>query len=101
VSLPGYEWLKNSLESEAGKAKIEKVRKLAVLAKDAGLSLTHLALLWCNANPNVSTVILGASKKSQLEDNLKALDNKSKLTPELMARIEEILGNKPAPPQRY
>jgi aryl-alcohol dehydrogenase-like predicted oxidoreductase len=101
VSLPGYEWLKNSLESEAGKAKIEKVRKLAVLAKDAGLSLTHLALLWCNANPNVSTVILGASKKSQLEDNLKALDNKSKLTPDLMARIEEILGNKPAPPQRY
>ena len=101
VSLPGYEWLKNSLESEAGKAKIEKVRKLAVLAKDAGLSLTHLALLWCNANPNVSTVILGASKKSQLEDNLKALDNKSKLTPDLMVRIEEILGNKPAPPQRY
>jgi voltage-dependent potassium channel beta subunit len=101
VNLPGYEWLKNNLESEAGKAKIEKVKKLAVLAKEVGLPVHHLALLWCNANPNVSTVILGASRKSQLEDNLKALDSKSKLTPDVMARIEEILGNKPAPPQRY
>ena len=101
ASLPGYEWLKASLESEAGRGKIEKVRKLAVLAKDVGLPIHHMALLWCNANPNVSTVILGASRKSQLEDNLKALDSKAKLTPDVMARIEEILGNKPAPPQRY
>jgi aryl-alcohol dehydrogenase-like predicted oxidoreductase len=46
-------------------------------------------------------VILGASRKSQLEDNLKALDSKAKLTPEVMARIEEILDNRPAGPQRY
>jgi len=46
-------------------------------------------------------VILGASKKSQLEDNLKALDSKSKLTPDVMAKIEQIVGNKPNPPQRY
>ena len=99
VNLPGYEWLKRNLESEAGKAKIEKVKKLAVLAKEIGLPVHHLALLWCNANPNVSTVILGASKKSQLEDNLKALDHKSKLTPDVMDRIEEILGNKPEAPR--
>jgi aryl-alcohol dehydrogenase-like predicted oxidoreductase len=72
-----------------------------VLAKEVGLPVHHLALLWCNANPNVSTVILGASKKSQLEDNLKALDSKAKMTPELMARIDEIVGNKPAAPQRF
>ena len=101
VNLPGYEWLKRSLESEAGKAKIEKVKQLAVLAKEIGLPVHHLALLWCNANPNVSTVILGASKKSQLEDNLKALDHKAKLTPDVMERIEEILDNKPEAPRAF
>jgi voltage-dependent potassium channel beta subunit len=101
AGLPGYEWLKNSLESEAGKAKLETVKQIAVLAREVGLPVHHLALLWCNANPNVSTVILGASRKSQLEDNLKALDSKSKLTPDVMARIEEILGNRPEPPRRY
>ena len=101
ANLPGYEWLKRTLESDAGKAKIEKVKKLAVLAEDIGLPVHHLALLWCNANPNVSTVILGASKKSQLEDNLKALDHKSKLTPDVMDRIEEILGNKPEAPRAF
>src|SRR5690606_23752059 len=100
-NLPGYEWLKQNLESEAGKAKIEKVKKLAVLAKEAGLPVHHMALLWCLSNPRVSTVILGASKKAQLEDNLKALDSKSKLTPDVVAEIEKILGNKPAGPQRY
>ena len=101
ANLPGYEWLKKSLESDAGKAKIEKVKKLAVLAKEIGLPIHHMALLWCNANPRVSTVILGASKKSQLEDNLKALDSKSKLTPDVTVKIEEIVGNKPPAPERY
>jgi aryl-alcohol dehydrogenase-like predicted oxidoreductase len=101
ADLPGYEWLKARFGTAEGKAKIETVKKLAVLAKEVGLPVHHLALLWCNANPNVSTVILGASKKSQLEDNLKALDSKSKLTPDVMAKIEQIVGNKPNPPQRY
>ena len=101
VNLPGYEWLKKSLESPEGKAKIEKVKKLAVLAKEIGLPVHHMALLWCNANPNVSTVILGASKKSQLVDNLKALDSKSKMTPDVMQKIEEILQNKPEPPRAF
>jgi aryl-alcohol dehydrogenase-like predicted oxidoreductase len=47
-------------------------------------------------NPNVSTVILGASKISQLQDNLKALDHKKKLTPELVEQIERIVKTKPA-----
>lgn len=98
INLPGYEWLKRNLESPAGKAKIEKVKKLAVLAKDIGLPVHHMALLWCLNNPHVSTVILGASRKSQLEDNLKALDAKAKLTPDVLAKIEEILGNKPDVP---
>jgi voltage-dependent potassium channel beta subunit len=101
MNLPGYEWLKKSLESEAGRDKLAKTEKLAALAKDIGLSLTHLALLWCIANPHVSTVILGASRKSQLEDNLAALKHKDKLTPDVMARIEEILGNTPEGPKRF
>jgi voltage-dependent potassium channel beta subunit len=101
ANLEGYEWFKARFSTPEGKRKVETATKLTALAKEVGLSLTHLALLWCNANPHVSTVILGASKKSQLEDNLKALDHKSKLTPDVMAKIEEILGNKPAPPVRY
>jgi len=101
MNLPGYEWLKARLDSDKGKDELAKVKKLAKLADEVGLPLHHLALLWCNANPNVSTVILGASKLSQLKDNLKALEAKSKLTPEVMARIEEVVGNKPAGPLRY
>lgn len=100
-NLPGYEWLKESYESPEGKAKIEKVVKLGKLADEAGMPIHHMALLWCLNNPNVSTVILGASKESQLKDNLKSIDSRDKLTPELVAKIEEILDNKPAAPDRY
>lgn len=101
MNLPGYEWLKARLDSDKGKDELAKVKKLAKLADEAGLPIHHLALLWCNANPNVSTVILGASKLSQLKDNLKALESKSRLTPEVMAKIEEIMGNTPTGPLRY
>jgi voltage-dependent potassium channel beta subunit len=101
LALPGYEWLKKRLDSPSGRDQIEKVRQLAKLADEAGLPIHHLALLWCLNNPHVSTVILGASRLSQLKDNLKALDEKPKLTPDVLARIEEIVGNKPAAPERY
>ena len=101
MNLPGYEWLKARLDSPAGKDQLEKVRQLAKLAGEVGLPIHHLALLWCLANPHVSTVILGASRLSQLKDNLKALDSRDKLTPDVLSRIEAIAGNKPAGPQRY
>jgi len=100
-NLPGYEWLKEAWTSEAGQAKLEKVRLLASLAKDIGLPIHHLALLWCLNNPHVSTVILGASRKSQLADNLSALDSKARLTPDVIEKIEAIMGNKPAERQRF
>jgi aryl-alcohol dehydrogenase-like predicted oxidoreductase len=74
---------------------------LTALATEIGISMTHLALLWCLSNRNVSTVILGASRMSQLEDNLTALDHKDKLTPDVLARIDAIVENKPAAPQRF
>ena len=101
MNLPGYEWLKAEWQSESGKAKLAQVAQLATLAQEIGLPIHHLALLWCLANPHVSTVILGASKKSQLKDNLSALDSRDKVTPEVMAKIDAIVGNRPEGPKRY
>ncbi len=101
MNLPGYEWLKARLDSDKGRNELAKVGQLADLAKEAGLPIHHLALLWCLANPRVSTVILGASRLSQLKDNLAALDARDKVDAALLSRIEKIMGNKPAGPIRY
>ncbi len=101
VNLPGYEWLKEEFASESGKARLEKVRRLAGVAKDAGLSLAHLSLLWCLQNPRVSTVILGASRIGQLTDNLSALEHRAKMTPGVMEAIEKIVQNRPEGPRRF
>lgn len=63
--------------------------------KELNCTVAHLALAWVAKNPNTSTVILGASKPEQILDNLKALDVIPKLTPDVLEKIEEILGNKP------
>lgn len=83
------------LKSEEGQAKIEKVKKLTKIAEKLGASTSQLSLAWAAKNPNVSTVILGASKVQQVHDNCAALKLLPKLTPEVMAEIEGILGNKP------
>jgi voltage-dependent potassium channel beta subunit len=95
MNLPGYEWLTRRFESREGRARLEQVRKLAGIARDLGISTAHLSLAFCLKNPHVSTVILGASRVSQLEENLKALDHVEKLTPEVMARIEAALQGEP------
>jgi len=94
-SLPNYEWLRKELESQEGQLRIEKTRQLAPLAEELGCSLAQMALAWCLKNPNVSTVITGASRPNQVVENMKALDVVEKLTPEVMARIESVLQNKP------
>lgn len=78
---------------------LQKIRKLGEFAKELGMSLPNLALSWCIKNPNVSTAILGASKTSQLTENIKSCELKENLTGEVMAKIEEILNNKPVHPQ--
>lgn len=90
--IEGMDWLKKEVFKEG---RLDKVRALTALASEAGMSMTHLALAWCLYNPHVSTVILGASRVSQLEDNLKCLEILPKLTPDLMAQVETILDNKP------
>jgi voltage-dependent potassium channel beta subunit len=101
ANLPGYEWLKDMFQSAEGLARLEKVRALARVAEAAGLSLAHLALLWCLQNPRVSTVILGASRLGQLQDNLAALAQKDRMTPEVVAAVEAVVANRPAAPQRF
>jgi voltage-dependent potassium channel beta subunit len=83
------------LKSDEGQAKIEKVKKLTKVAEKLGASTSQLSLAWAAKNPNVSTVILGASKVQQVHDNCAALKLLPKLTPEVMEEIEGILANKP------
>lgn len=90
--IEGMNWLKENVFKDG---RIDKICALTQLAKEAGISMTHMALAWCLKNPNVSTLILGASKVSQLEENLQCLDAVSALTPDVMEKIEEILQNKP------
>lgn len=107
-------WIKE-LQSEKGQQEIEKVRELTKLAESGMVSLSHqrtpahadpelqctvaqLALAWVvKINPNTSTVILGASKPEQIVENLKAIDVLPKLTPEILKKLDDILGNAPSP----
>ncbi len=73
ASLEGYEWLKKHMvESDRGQARMNVVASLLPVAEELGTSLSRLAIAWCLLNPNVSTVILGASSVEQLADNLEA-----------------------------
>lgn len=95
MTLPGYEWLREMVESDEGRGRLEKVRKLAPVAADLGCTMAQMAIAWCLRNPRVSTVITGASRASQVQENMKALDVVPKLTQPVIDRIEAILGNKP------
>ena len=97
VSLPGYEWLRQRVESDAAKENIAKVKQLVPLTQELGCTMAQLALAWCLKNPNVSTVITGASRASQVVENMKAIDILPKLTGDVMERIETILANRPKP----
>lgn len=94
----GYEWLVKRLDQWKREGTIEKVRKLSKFANDElNCSVSQLAIAWCIKNANVSTVLLGATKPEQLEENLGALDIVKKLSGEHMEQIEQIIGNKPEP----
>lgn len=93
LGMEGLEWLK---ERALNTEHLEKARKLSTLAKEMGVSLPRLAIAWCARNPRVSTVILGASRTEQLRETLTSLEVVDQITPDISARIEDILGNKPA-----
>jgi len=89
ATVKGYEWLAERIVDQA---KIAKVRQLVPIAGDLGCTLAQLALAWCLKNPHVSTVITGASRASQVVENMKALDVAPRLTQDVLARIDAIVG---------
>jgi voltage-dependent potassium channel beta subunit len=97
LALPNYQWLREGFDDGEWRARIGKVRELNGVADRIGCTMAQLALAWCLKNPDVSTVITGASRAEQVRENMKALDLVEKLVPEVLQRIEGILGNKPEP----
>jgi voltage-dependent potassium channel beta subunit len=89
ATLAGYEGLRDEFTSDQALKNIEKVKQLIPISDELGYSMAQLALAWCLKNPNVSTVITGASRASE------------KLTPAFMERIDSILGNKPEAESDY
>jgi aryl-alcohol dehydrogenase-like predicted oxidoreductase len=95
LTMKGFEWL---AERWLTKDKLDKVMKLAKLAKELNVSLPQLSIAWCIQNPNVSTAILGATRKEQLVETMQSIEVVSKLTPEVLAKIEKIMDTKPVLP---
>ena len=85
MSLEGYDWLRTSAMRPE---RIEAAKRLGAVARDLGSTPGQIALAWCAANRNVSSVITGSSRPEQVVENMKAIDLLPKLTQEVMARIE-------------
>jgi voltage-dependent potassium channel beta subunit len=101
ITVEGYEWLREEFENENAKQGIVKVKQLTSIAKNLGMTMAQMAIAWCLKNPNVSTVITGASKPEQVTENMQAMDYIEKLTPNVMDQIESVLINKPEPISDY
>ena len=95
-AIPGFEWLRDRLMQEQ---LVAKAVAISALAAELSITPSQLSIAWCIKNPNVTTAILGATKKEQLLENLDALQAVEKLTPEVMQRIEEIVQTKPVLPE--
>ena len=95
LGVEGLEWLK---EKNVTEEKLSKVSALHDLSNELGMSLPEMSLAWCLKNDNVSTVILGASKISQLKENMKSIDVLDQMDASVMERIEKILENRPEHP---
>lgn len=95
-SLQGFDWLTQKWLQEEN---LKKVTALKTVADELRTSQATLAIAWTIANPHVTTAILGATKKEQLLENLKALEVYPKLTPDVMQHIDDIIGTKPVQPE--
>ena len=95
LGVEGLEWLK---EKNLTEDKLAKISLLNELSNDLGMSLPVMSIGWCLKNENVSTVILGASKMSQLKENMRSIDALNKLDEKAIKQIEEILQNQPEHP---
>jgi voltage-dependent potassium channel beta subunit len=102
MTLPQYDWLKERvIDSRGGQAGIRKADEVVKIARELGIAPAQLAIAWCLKNPNVSSVILGASRREQVIENLGALDQVDRLTTEVMETIDEVLQNRPELPTQF
>jgi voltage-dependent potassium channel beta subunit len=101
MAIEKYDWLRDELESEEGRLRLEKARRLAPIARETGATMAQLALAWCLRNPHVSTVITGASRAQQVVENMQALEVAGRLDDDCMQQIEVILANRPEPAKRF
>jgi len=90
LAQPGYAWLREAVLENDG-SRLEKVRRLAPIAAELDVSMAQLAIAWCLANPHVSTVMLGASKLEQLEQNLGALALLTRLDADVLKHIAQAV----------
>ncbi len=95
LAMPMYQWLQETFQINDEGA-IRKVQQLAGVANELDMSLAQLALVWCLKNPNVSTVITGASKPEQVRENMKASELADRIDDAVLQRIETILQNRPS-----
>ncbi len=95
-ALTGFDWLKDRWMQESF---LNKAKRLAELAQQLGITMAQLSIGWCIKNPNVSTAILGATRKEQLLENLGAIEASTKLSADVMDKIEEIVQTKPVLPE--
>jgi len=97
ASLPGYKWLRRRFIGPDAEEQIVKVGRLLPIAEELGITMAQLAVAWCLKNPHVSSVITGASRREQVRENMKSLEAVPLLSDDVMARIEEVLDNRPQP----
>jgi voltage-dependent potassium channel beta subunit len=85
ATVAGFEWLRDIVVAPETNARVPALLKMA---DELGCTAAQLAIAWCTMNPHVSTVITGASRPEQVEENLRALEVVPLLTPEVMARLD-------------
>jgi aryl-alcohol dehydrogenase-like predicted oxidoreductase len=90
LATPGLEWLRDIAAGPAAARRLAAVSRLARIAAELDTTLPRLSVAWCLKNPQVSTVILGASRVAQLQENLGALEVVNRLTPAVMTRLDRI-----------
>jgi voltage-dependent potassium channel beta subunit len=91
AAMENYGWIRDRITPE----RVTAVRRLSQIAADLGLSTAQLALAWLLRRKEVSSVITGATKLEQLQENLAAADAVDRLTDEVLEQIEQVLGNAP------
>ncbi|KAM9438938.1 voltage-gated potassium channel subunit beta-3 isoform 1-T1 [Salvelinus alpinus] len=95
ANMKGYQWLKERVNSEEGRKQLAKIKELHLMADRLGCTAAQLAIAWCLRSEGVSSVLMGVSNTDQLVENLGALRLISQMTPQTVAEIDSLLGNKP------